>query len=247
MVAAAVAAGEAVVAQAPHAQVSLVFAVPVVAAAARFRLATALLTAALAVGGYDFFFTRPLYSLQVDDAADLTTLAVLVVVAGVVSAVAARARREARNAHAAARRSGALHDLASAVLRGSDGSVVLATAASTLRRLSGRPALFATVETGAVRTLAESGLVKLSFDDQEALRFAARERRHVPAGAYPFFGSSYDFWPTRRDGLVVGVRLWHAQDRARLTPEDLDQVLGYVAGGGPGPMHGEPTGGPLRS
>ena len=232
MVVVAVVAAEVIEAQAPRAQLAPIFVIPVVASAAYLRPTAAIFAVLAAAAAYDFFFTTPLYTLAVDNSGDLVTLGVLFVVAGLVSGVAARARGATRLTRAAAERAETMHQLAATALSNVDDLTLLTSAAATLRKLSRRACVFASVETGPIHIVAQSGGVQLSSGDMEAARWVIREGKHYQAGNYPYFGSSYDFWPTTRNGLVVGLRLWDPNDRVLFSDQDLELVLGYVALGG---------------
>ena len=83
--------------------ISLIFVLPVLLAAARHGLAPSLWVSALSVLAYNFFFLPPLFQLTIQDPANVVALFLFMLVAVVASALAARtrsrteaARREAR-------------------------------------------------------------------------------------------------------------------------------------------------------
>jgi two-component system sensor histidine kinase KdpD len=83
--------------------ISLIFVIPVLAAAVRHGLFASLWAAALAVLAYDYFFLPPLYRFTIADPADVLALLFFLLVALVTSALAAGptprpARRSARRA-----------------------------------------------------------------------------------------------------------------------------------------------------
>jgi two-component system sensor histidine kinase KdpD len=90
--------------------ISLIFVIPVLAAAVRHGLFVALWAAALSVLAYDYFFLLPLYHFTIADPADLLALLFLLLVALVTSALAARTHAEARTAQREARTTAQLYE-----------------------------------------------------------------------------------------------------------------------------------------
>jgi two-component system sensor histidine kinase KdpD len=74
---------------------SLIFVVPVIAAAVGFGLGPSLCSAILGALAYNFFLTEPRYTLVVDDTANIWAIGLLFVVGLIVSGVAFTSRRRA--------------------------------------------------------------------------------------------------------------------------------------------------------
>lgn len=89
--------------------ISLVYVVPVLVAAARHGLAPSLWVAALAVGCFNFFFLPPLYALTIRDPANVVALFFFMLVAVVASALTARTRAHAEAARREARTTAELY------------------------------------------------------------------------------------------------------------------------------------------
>src|SRR4051812_5954359 len=83
--------------------VSMIFLLAVLFAAARFGLWPALLASAVSFLAYNFFFIEPLHSFSVAEPHELLALFVLLAVAVLTSAIAGRARDQARTASERAR------------------------------------------------------------------------------------------------------------------------------------------------
>src|SRR5215204_5352796 len=94
----AAAAGLVLTALAPLPNVSMVFLLAVLFAAARFGLRPALFASALSFLAYNFFFIEPLHTFSVAEPHEWLTLFVLLAVAVLTSAIAGRARDQARTA-----------------------------------------------------------------------------------------------------------------------------------------------------
>jgi two-component system sensor histidine kinase KdpD len=90
--------------------ISLIFVIPVLAAAVRHGLYASLWAAALSVLAYDYFFLPPLYHFSIAEPADVVALFFLLLTALVASALAARAHGEARAARREARATAQLYE-----------------------------------------------------------------------------------------------------------------------------------------
>jgi len=95
--------------------VSLVFVIPVLAAAVRHGLAASLWATALSVLAYDYFFLLPLYRFTIADPADVVALVFLTIIALVASGLAARMHGQARKARREARVTSELYDLSAKI------------------------------------------------------------------------------------------------------------------------------------
>jgi two-component system sensor histidine kinase KdpD len=90
--------------------ISLIFVVPVLAAAVRHGLFASLWAAALSVLAYDYFFLPPLYHFTIANPADVMALVFFLLMALVASALAARTHAQARVAQREARTTAQLYD-----------------------------------------------------------------------------------------------------------------------------------------
>jgi two-component system sensor histidine kinase KdpD len=95
--------------------ISLVFVIPVLAAAVRHGLAASLWATALSVLAYDYFFLLPLYHFTIADPADVVALVFLTIIALVASGLAARMHGQARKARREARVTSELYDLSAKI------------------------------------------------------------------------------------------------------------------------------------
>jgi K+-sensing histidine kinase KdpD len=215
------------------ANLSLVFVLPVVFAAASFGWGPSLAAAMAGVLAVDFFFVTPRYSLLVDSPQDLWALGLLLVVGAAVSAVAAHARRRAVEARAAADQARALQAFAHLVIQTPAVAEVERAAAETLARLFDAPALVLVEQGEALATAAAERGARLGEADLEAARLALGSGVAMRAQTYPTLEAVFDFWPTpgapgRRS--VLGVRL-AGRERARFAnPAVLvEPVAAYLA------------------
>lgn len=187
---------------------TLVFVLPVAAAAAWFGLAPALAAAGCAVLAFNFFLTEPRYTLRIDDPANVWALGLLAAVALIVSAVAAQSRRRALGAIERARAADALQDLARSLVAARDRGAILAAAAGALGQAFKAPGAVLTDEGEGLAVAATTPETEVSEPDLDAARWAFASRLAVRAGAYPAEASAFDLWPVpidRRPLAVVGV------------------------------------------
>lgn len=215
------------------ANLSLVFVLPVVFAAASLGWEPSLAAAVAGVLAVDFFFVTPRYSLLVDSPRDLWALGLLLVVGAAVSAVAAHARRRAVEAQAAADRALALQAFAQVVMRSSSMAEVERAAAETLARMFDAPALVLAEQGGALVVVAAERGARLTEADAVAARLALGSGVAMRAETYPAVEAAFDFWPIpgapgRRS--VLGVRL-AGRERARFADPAVlvEPVAAYLA------------------
>lgn len=188
--------------------VTLIFVLPVVVAAAAFGWGPALAAAVLGVLAFDFFFTVPYYSLRIAGSSDVWAATLLLVIAGIVSTVAAQSRRRAIDAKTAAERADALHRLAHLVVQSAPAADVSLAAATALSRIFQAPAAVLVRQEGRLEVAGLGGRAAPSPVDLEAAQWAAENRKPLHGDAYPFDTSTFDFWPICRDGapeVVIGV------------------------------------------
>ena len=107
--ASATALGELIDAYIDLPNISLVFVVPVLIAAARHGLVPSLWVSALGVLSYNFFFLPPLYKFTIQDPANIVALFFFMVVAIVASTLAARTRSRTESARREARATAELY------------------------------------------------------------------------------------------------------------------------------------------
>ncbi|MBV8411195.1 MAG: sensor histidine kinase KdpD, partial [Alphaproteobacteria bacterium] len=89
--------------------ISLVYVVPVLVAAARHGLAPSLWVATLSALTYNFFFLPPIYKFTINDPANVVALVFFMFVAIVTSTLAARTRRQTESARREARTTAELY------------------------------------------------------------------------------------------------------------------------------------------
>lgn len=212
---------------------SLIFVLPVVAAATLLGWGPSLIAGLAGVLAYDFFFTEPKYSFEIARPADIWATALLLVIAAIVSTLAAEARRRALEARRAADQALALQALAHVVIEARPQADVVQAAAAALNRIFLAPAVIFAEADGAVRPVATAGDPVLTAAEEEAAEGALEMRHPARADAYPYDRSAFDFWPVvSRSGarFVLGVGFGATGDGRPAAPERLVEVVGaYLA------------------
>ncbi len=216
--------------QAPN--LSLVFVLPVVIAAASFGWGPAVAAAGGALA-FNFFLIAPRYTLRVNSPENIWALALLLATAALVSAVAGQSRRRAEAAWQAADQALALQALAKSLMAATSRTEIAEAGAGALSRVFGAPAAVL-LDTGEdLEIAAVAAGADLTPADQEAARWALASRLPTRGGAYPVEQAGFDFWPimsSQRQGAALGVGLESAPDGRPDGAERLiDIVRGYIA------------------
>lgn len=124
----------------PHANLSLIFVVPVLVVAGRTGLVPSILTALLSFFAYNYLFTAPERTLRVQDPTDLATLCFFLVTAILVALLGARMRRYVVVATQQAERAAGLNEYSKRLAVAADAPTVAAELCATIAKLAGVPA-----------------------------------------------------------------------------------------------------------
>jgi len=201
--------------------VAMLFLVPVVAVASRYRRGAALLATALSVALFDFFFVPPYNTFQVGDLAYLLTFLVMFVVALVMSGLTARIREQMEEASAGERRISALYEMAGELARAEDREAVTQAVVRHLTRATGAKAAVLLADEAGLETDAphwpESGIFENMFV-RAAAGYTYRFGRSSGPGTPHDFESQAVLVPIKGSGgKVIGV--------AALVPEPEGRIL----------------------
>ena len=201
--------------------VAMLFLVPVVAVASRYRRGAALLATALSVALFDFFFVPPYNTFRVGEPAYLFTFVVMFGVALVMSGLTARIREQMEEASARERRVSALYEMTGELARAEDREAVTEIVVRHLARAAGaRTAILLGDEAGldtAAPRWPESGIFENMFV-RAAAGYSYRFGKSSGPGTPHDFDSEAVVVPIRGSGpSVIGV--------AALVPEPEGRVL----------------------
>ena len=214
----------------PASNLTLVYVLPVVVAANAFGWGPSLLAVASSAMAFDFFFTRPYYSLSMSDPSEIWAVVLLLVIATIVASISARSYRRALDAIEAANRIEALQDLAHVTLHSGSQRDVLRAAATAMNRIFHAPVVIFVQNGGNTETAASVGCAQVTDADREAARGALSSHLGTRGGMYPYVGTHFDFWPVPsavNENCVLGVDFAHS-DRER--PASFDRLIEGVAG-----------------
>ena len=158
--------------------VDMIYLPSVLAAAALWGLGPGLLACVVAVLAYNFFFTEPVHTFQIDRLTDVVTVIVLLVVALVTSRLAAGIREQARIAAAHAARNATIAGFARRLLSCSAEEEIGRTACGELNPLfdcnamlvsgQSQPRIIATVPEGNCLTPSDVAAAALTIESGEA-------------------------------------------------------------------------------
>jgi K+-sensing histidine kinase KdpD len=210
------------------ANLTLVFVLPVMAAATLFGWGPSLVATVASVLAFDFFFTEPRYSLVIARPADLWAAGLLLAIAASVSMIAAESRRRERAARWSAEQARALQTLAHLVIHAAPTPEILPTAAATLHQIFRAPSVIFIQLAGALRPLASSGGAKITQAEEEAAKSVVETGVRARAETYPYHKSTFDFWPVETpDGraCVIGVSFLQAGRSRPVEPERFIEIV----------------------
>ena len=210
---------------------TLIFVLPVIAAASAFGWGPSLVATIAGVLAFDFFFTEPKYSLAIASPSNVWAAALLLVIAAIVSAVAAETRRRRLAAQRAAEQAQALQTLAHAVIQARPEREIVAAAATALNQIFRAPAVIFTRREGAFRPAASAGGATVTTADEEAAIGARDSRLPTRADNYPYPASDFDFWPVVSPEdcrCVLGVNFM-ARGRPAAADRFIEIVGAYLA------------------
>lgn len=210
------------------ANLTLVFVLPVIAAATLFGWGPSLVATAAGVIAFDFFFTEPRYSLLMARPADIWAAGLLLVIAATVSTIAAESRRRERAAQWAAEQAQALQDLAHLVIHSAPTPEILSAAATALHQIFRAPSVIFIQLAGALRAVASADGARITPAEEEAAKGAVDSHLHIRADTYPYHKSTFDFWPMETfDGraCVIGVGFVQAGRSRPAAPERFVEIV----------------------
>ncbi len=191
--------------------VSLVFVVPVLIAAARHGLVPSLWVAGLSVLCFNFFFLAPLYEFTISDPANIVALVLFMFVAIVASALAARTRAQTVSARREARTTADLYAFSRKIAGVIDLYDLLWTVATHLARLlNAEIVILMPQKTAAGNGRLEASAAfppgtELSEADLAAARWSWDADQPTGKGTDTLPGGRWLFVPIRTSRSEIGV------------------------------------------
>ncbi len=160
--------------------VVMLYLLAVVITATRFSRRASLVTAALAVIGYDFFFVPPLLTFAVADARHWLTFAMLFGVGAMISTLTQRIRRQALDARAREERNASLYVLARELGGATDADDAARIVTAQLSTIFESPTAVLYPTEGAVRVAAQTRSIVMGAQELAVARWTIDHGR--PAG-----------------------------------------------------------------
>lgn len=210
--------------------ISLVFVLPVIAAAVRYGMAVSIFTALISALAYNYFLIPPLYTFTIADVSNIYAVIFFVAVAVLVSGVAARSRAQTLIARRQARRAADLELFARALVGAEDEAQIAATTAETTSKLLFARCVVLSLVDGVLEPIAEApGPEMLGADDLAAAQWAFVHRRPAGRGSDTLHGARWLFMPVPGERGFVGVLGVRPLDEAARLDPDQSRMLDLVA------------------
>lgn len=209
---------------------SLVFVLPVIIAAILFGFGPSMLAAVAGALAYNFFFTAPRFSLQVEDPANVWAIGLLFVVGGIASGLASLAARRKEALRQRMHQEQAVRRFSQAIAGIAQPGDIARRAAASLDDIFGVPVSVWMPRDGGLEQVAATGSLSAGEGELAAARAALEQDRFTRAGLYPFDASRFDFWPIRgpgRQSLVLGLAFDHQEYPEH--PEVFVEVIGRLS------------------
>lgn len=209
---------------------SLVFVLPVIVAAILFGFGSSMLAAVVGALAYNFFFTAPRFSLQVEDPANVWAVGLLFAVGGIASGLASLAARRKAELALRMRQEQAVQLFSQSIAIQAEPADVVKRAAAALEDTFHVPVSVWMPLDGNLQELAARGEIGTGESEQAAARAALEQGRFTRAGVYPFDTSRFDFWPVRVPGrppLVLGLAFDHQEYPER--PDVFVELIGRLS------------------
>ena len=184
---------------------SLVFVLPVILTAAPFGLGPTLVAAVLGALAFNFFFTDPRWTLQVDDPANIWAIGLLFAVGCIASTIAFTSQRRAAEAERHRQQAATLQAGSRAIVAAADPKTAITATLDACENLFGAPVVLMVTQSSEPETICRRGRLTPSDTELEAARSALALARFTPASVYPFDGSRFDFWPATRQEAAVAI------------------------------------------
>jgi K+-sensing histidine kinase KdpD len=208
---------------------SLVFVVPVIAAAVSLGLGPSICSAILGALAYNFFLTEPRYSLAVDDPANIWAIGLLLVVGLIVSSVAFTSRQRATEAALLKRQATVLQGYSRDVVAADNTKSIVSITSQALATLFKVPVVVMLVREDRVASLEQVGDVEPQEAELEAARSSLANGMVVRSGVYPNLASRFDFWPVETaEGQKAVIGLAFDPDERPSAPDTLVNIVGRI-------------------
>ncbi len=210
--------------------VALLYLLPVMAAATRFGLRPAVVTAVVSSLAYNFFFIPPLYTFTISDPQNLITVLVLLGVALFASQIAAQTRDQAELARASALQNSTLAGFARQLTSVSQRAELAMLLCGEVGRLfDAHTVLLRPVAGGLVVEAAVPSEVQIAPIEMAAAQWAFDQARPAGNGSDTLTASEWSFYPIASGERVHTVIGLARRDAGRpVRPDQLPLLLSLL-------------------
>lgn len=208
---------------------SLIYVLPVIIAAILFGFGPSMLAAVAGAAAYNFFFTAPRFSFQVDDPANIWAIGLLLVVGGLASGLASLAARRQAALKLRLHQEQALQTFSAAVSEATQAREIANRAAAALEEMFHVPVAVMARTGGRLDIISSLGPLTANASELAAAQSSLDQNHLVRAGVYPFDASRFDFWPIHvpdQQPVVLGLAFDRQEYPER--PELLILVVGRL-------------------
>lgn len=213
--------------------VDLLYLPTVLAAAGFYGLLPGLLAAVASALAYNFFFTHPVHTFRVANAADLVTVVLLFLVALVTSQLAARMRASARAAETSAARNATIAGLARKLLSCATEQQIGEVACHDLGDLFGANAVLLSGDGEPTLVAARPAHAAMTPSDLAMAAWSIESGQPAGRGEGSVTTTEWLFLPIRSGAAVLGVMGLARDDGTSPAPRDrrelLDNLIDQVA------------------
>ena len=213
--------------------VVMVYLLAVVIVAMRSGRAASLVCTALSVAAFDFFFTRPYFSFNVEDTRYLLTFVIMLFVALVISDLTERIRRHAAEAEEREERTAKLYGMSRDLSVAASREEIVRAARRQLADVFGSEVrIFLPGAGGAIAPVYEGDGARVEEEDAAAAASAFARGEPAGKGTAVSPGSAFRFTPLRGAAGPVGVIAMRATPGAlasRAPGELLDTFASQIA------------------
>jgi two-component system sensor histidine kinase KdpD len=212
---------------------SIIFLIPVLWAALRYGLWPSIAASILSVLAWDFFFTEPLYSLEMDDPRDILALAFFFIVAFIFSELVAAKKQLSESLAERAEVGRRLYAFSQKIAEAGTQEELQRVVTDNIAVMLGCETVVLMPGAEGLHPCAASRpQSKLDATDRAAAQWALSRDLPVGRGTKSLPGANYLFWPLRTRRSAIGVVGIKREQAPVLLPEEqslLSTVLGQAA------------------
>ncbi|WP_374407989.1 ATP-binding protein [Pelagerythrobacter sp.] len=209
--------------------IDLLLLLPVILSATLLRMRAGLWAAAWAALAYNFFFTRPLYTLEIDGSADVITFVVLALVAGVVGGLAGKIRRQAETSAGVARLNASLARFAGLMGGLSSKDETAAVACREIGALLDVAAIIVALEEDSTVVRGNEKFARLDMVDDAAARWAIEHGEPTGRDTGTLNASDWQFHPLRTSlGTMGALGVARVSQQRVIRPDDATLLASLV-------------------